>query len=248
MDQSLRDATRDRMLGGRLALRQPVKGYRAGLDAALLAAACDARPGERVLEAGCGVGAVVLAAAMRRPEARFTGIERDEQALALAKRNIAENELALRVVALAGDVAIERPSGSRFDLALCNPPYFDDPGSLRAPHPAKRGAWLAEPALGGWASFLVHSVRDGGRVIIIHRAERLADLVAALAPKVGSFQIRPIHPYADAPAGRIVVRGVRGGRGPLRLLPSLTLHVRDGPKHTPETEAILRGEAELTWL
>ncbi|HEY0436004.1 MAG TPA: methyltransferase, partial [Phenylobacterium sp.] len=49
--------TEDAVLDGRVQLRQPARGYRAGLDAALLAAACDAAPGQRVIEAGCGAGA-----------------------------------------------------------------------------------------------------------------------------------------------------------------------------------------------
>ena len=57
----------DRVLDGQVRLRQAARGYRAGLDAALLAAACDAQAGARVLEAGCGVGAALLAAATRRP-------------------------------------------------------------------------------------------------------------------------------------------------------------------------------------
>ena len=48
------------LLGGRVRLRQPARGYRAGMDAALLAAACDALPGDRVIEAGCGAGAVLM--------------------------------------------------------------------------------------------------------------------------------------------------------------------------------------------
>src|SRR3954453_8341278 len=100
------DTTEDRVLDGRVSLRQPVRGYRAGLDAALLAAACDAGPGRRVIEAGCGAGGALLAAAARRPQARFTGVERDPDALALALANIAANGMEDRVEAIAGDVAL----------------------------------------------------------------------------------------------------------------------------------------------
>ncbi len=51
------ETTTDALLGGRLRLRQPKAGYRAGLDAALLAAAVEAAAGERLIEAGCGAGA-----------------------------------------------------------------------------------------------------------------------------------------------------------------------------------------------
>ena len=54
-----------------------------------------------------------------------------------------------------------------------------------------------------------------------------------------------MQPFADEPAGRVLVRAVRGGKAPLRLLPALVLHERGGAKHTPEAEAILRGEADL---
>jgi tRNA1(Val) A37 N6-methylase TrmN6 len=249
MDETATLHTRDHILGGRLTLTQPAKGYRAGLDAALLAAACDARAGERVLEAGCGVGAVLLAAAARRAGASFVGLERDPAMLALAQQNIADNGLADRAQALAGDVeAGGKAPGAPFDAALCNPPFFDDPGALRAPHPAKRGAFMADAGLGAWTAFLLASVRDGGVVTLIHRADRLADILALVTPRAGSIQVRPVHPHADDPAGRVIVRAVRRGRAPLRLLPPLVLHERGGAKHTAAAEAILRGEADLPWL
>jgi tRNA1(Val) A37 N6-methylase TrmN6 len=241
--------TDDRVLGGRIVLRQPAVGYRAGLDAALLAAACDAAAGARVLEAGCGVGAALLAAATRCPQARFCGFERDPDAAALARHNIAANRLGERVEVLEGDVdAGARLAGAPFDAGLCNPPFFDDPGALRGPHPARRGAYLADAGLAAWTAWLLKAVRDGGAITIIHRADRLADLLALMGAKAGSFQVRPIQPFADAPAGRVVVRSVRGGKAPLRLLPALVLHERGGPKHTPAAEAVLRGEAGLPWL
>jgi tRNA1(Val) A37 N6-methylase TrmN6 len=247
MVETAATVTEDRMLGGRLTLLQPAKGYRAGLDAALLAAACDARPGDAVVEAGCGVGAALLAAAVRRPGATFLGVERDPAALALALANIVANGLGDRVGAEEGDVGAARP-GRRFDAALCNPPFFDDHAALRGPHPSKAGAFIADDGLAAWTGYLLGAVRDGGTVTLIHRADRLADLLGLLAARAGSFQIRPVHPYADDPAGRVLVRAVRGGRAPLRLLPALVLHQRGGAKHTAAAEAILRGEADLPWL
>ncbi|MCG9915846.1 MAG: methyltransferase domain-containing protein [Phenylobacterium sp.] len=243
--------TQNLLLGGRVILRQPAKGYRAGLDAALLAAACDASPGERVIEAGCGAGGALLAAATRRPGAIFTGIEQDPEALALAKENLTLNGLADRVKVQTGDVeaGFKALGLLPFDTALANPPFFDDPKALRAPAPEKTAAWMARGGLAAWTGFLLKAVREGGRVTIIHRADRLADLLSGLGGKAGAFQVRPIHPFADAPAKRVLVRAVKTGKAPLQLLPPLILHPRDGgEKHTPEAEAILRGEAELPWL
>jgi tRNA1(Val) A37 N6-methylase TrmN6 len=243
------DVSEDRMLGGRLTLRQPREGYRAGIDAALLAAACDAGDGERVIEAGCGVGAALLAAAARRPGARFTGLERDGAMADLAAGNVALNGLGDRVDVIAGDIGapFSRFALSPFSAALANPPFFDDQARLRGPSPAKRGAWIADDGLAAWIAFLTKAVREGGTITLIHRADRLADILGLLAPKAGSFQIRPIQPFADSLAKRVLVRAIKTGKAPLTLLPALVLHDRAGGKHTEETEAILRGEAALEW-
>ena len=243
------EITEDRVLDGRVRLRQSARGYRAGLDAALLAAACDAADGARVLDAGCGPGGALLAAALRRPAVSFTGVERDADALALARENIALNGLEDRVEVVEGDVAL-RFSGlglAPFDAAMTNPPFFDDPDALRGPAPNRRAAWMADDGLEAWIGFLSKAVREGGSLTLIHRADRLGDILALLAAKAGSVQVRPIHPFADEPAKRVLVRAVKTGKAPLRLLPPLVLHDRGGAKHRPEVEAILRGETGLGW-
>jgi tRNA1(Val) A37 N6-methylase TrmN6 len=241
------EPTENALLGGRVRLLQPARGYRAGMDAALLAATVVAKPGETVLEAGCGAGAVLTQIAARRAGVTLTGIEREAAAAELARRNAVLNGWAERMTVVEGDVgrgfkALGLP---RADWAVSNPPFFDDEGALRAPSPAKRGAWIADDGLAAWARFLSDGVKDGGRVVIIHRADRLADLLALLGDRCGSFAIRPIQPFADEPAKRVLVRAVRGGRAPLRLLPALVLHDRSGAKHTAEAEAILAGAAGL---
>lgn len=237
------------MLGGRLRLRQPARGYRAGMDAALLAAAVALKPGQRGLEIGCGVGAALLQAAARNPGALWIGMERDPTALALAQVNIALNQMAERVAALSGEVAagFKALGQDRFDLAFANPPFFDNPTALRGPAPERAGAWLADDGLKAWSGFVLDAVRDGGVVMMIHRADRLGDIVAGWSTRAGSIQIRPIQPFADQPAKRVIVRAVRGGKAPLALLPPLVLHDRSGAKHTAEADAILRGDAALVW-
>ena len=243
------DLTRDRLLGGRIEIDQPARGYRAGMDAALLAAACDARPQERVLEAGCGVGGALLSAAARRPGTRFVGLERDAAMADLARANAATNGMAARVEIVTGEVeaGFRALDLAPFDHVFSNPPFFDDPAALRAPDPAKSGAWMADGGLAAWTAFLLKAVREGGTITIIHRADRLADILALLAPKAGSFRIRGIQPFADEPAKRVMVRAIKTGKAPLVLLPALVLHPRDGGKHTDAVEAILRGEAALGW-
>ncbi len=239
--------TCDGLMGGAVRLRQPRAGYRAGLDAALLAAAIGLQPGEQAFEAGCGAGAALLQAAVRSPGARLVGMERDEVALALAQANIAANGLQVRVRAVAGEVGqrfLELGLES-FDVAFANPPFFDDPSALRAPAPERRAAWMAEDGLHAWTAFLLKAVREGGRIVMVHRADRLADLLIGLGRGGGSFRIRPVHAFAERPAKRVLVQAVKTGRAPLVLLPPLVL--REGEAGRPQAEAILQGEAELGW-
>ena len=260
---------------------QPQKGYRIGMDGALLAAACASLPKvKRGLELGCGVGGALLSLKSRRPPLALTGIEREPDYAALARENIRLNEMAgvtiiegdigqgyktlLSSPALAGtfvprEVARRspleaksvtegaKPQPPRFDLVFSNPPYFDDPDTLRAPHEAKRPAWIADDGLEAWLDFAQSAVIDNGYIVFIHRADRLADILGGLSKKCGSFVIRPVLPFADKDAKRILVRAQRLGKAPLRLLPPLVLHDNGVRKHTPEVEAILRGEAELKW-
>ncbi|NBB65383.1 methyltransferase [Pseudomonas sp. ODNR1LW] len=243
------DVVENALLNGRVRLVQPARGYRAGLDAALLAAAAAPRRGERVFEAGCGAGAVLMQIAARHPETSLAGLERDSVAADLARRNADLNGFGDRTTIIDGEVAagfraLDLPP---FDWAVSNPPFFDDPGALRAPAPGKQGAWMADDGLSAWTGLLLKAVREGGRILIIHRADRLADLLALLGDKAGSFAIRPVQPFSDQPAKRVLVQAIKTGKAPLRLLPALVLHDRSGAKHTPEAEAILRGEAALDW-
>ena len=238
------ETTLDALMGGRVRVRQPKTGYRAGLDAALLAASLDARPGERLIEAGCGVGAALVQAAARWPGVRFTGVERDARALALARENVAANAADAELVEGDVDAGFRALGLEPFDAAFCNPPFFDDPGALRAPHPSRAGAWMADGGLAAWTGFLLKAVREGGRITVVHRADRLADLLALLAPKAGSFRIRPVHPFADAPAKRVLVRAIKTGKAPLVLLPPVVLHEKKDGKATPQVAAILAGEAD----
>lgn len=243
--ESTPEVVEDALLGGRVRLLQPAKGYRAGMDAALLAAAVDARPGQRLIEAGCGAGAVLMQIAARTPNVSLTGLERDPTAADLARKNAALNGVEAEI--LTGDVAagfraLERPP---FDWAVSNPPFFDDRTALRAPAPGKQGAWMADDGLIAWTRFLLKAVREGGKIVVIHRADRLTDLLLGLGETAGSFSVRPIHAFADEPAKRVLVQAIKTGRGPLKLLPALVLHERGGAKHSEEAEAILRGEAAL---
>lgn len=244
------DATVSHLLGGRVKVMQPMKGYRIGMDGALLAAACAGLETRgRALELGCGAGGALLSLKARCPDLAVTGIEREPVYAELARRNAALNGMDVRIVEgnIGAGFRAFSPPLPRFDLVFSNPPYFDDPTLLRAPHTAKRPAWIADDGLQAWLDFAVAAARDGGEIVFIHRADRLGDILTGLSAKAGSFRVRAIQPFADSDAKRVIVAAKRLGKAPLRLLPPVVLHDNGERKHTPEVEAILRGEAVLGW-
>ncbi len=245
------------LLGKRLRLAQPLQGYRVGMDGALLAAACAGALIERrstrgqalsALELGCGAGGALLSLKWRRPGLLLTGIERETDYAGLARHNVLLNGMH-DVEIVNGDIGLgfAATGVARCDLVFSNPPYFDDPNTLRAPGAAKRPAWIADDGLQAWLDFALAATKDGADIIFIHRADRLGDILSGLSSKAGSFQIRPVQPFADADAKRVIVRARRLGKAPLRLLPPLVLHDGGARKHTEAVEAILRGDEVLNW-
>lgn len=235
-------ATEDLFLNGKLTLQQPADGYRAGLDAMLLAAAAADMSFQSCLDVGCGVGAVMLALALRRPDGLYLGLERDPQAVALCHANISYNPFAGGVRVEAGDhLARGGPVG--FDLVISNPPYFDDPGAIRGPAPSRRGAYLAEAPLQDWVRGMLRRAGSKGAIALVHRADRLTDILTALAAgRAGDVRILPIRPRTGAPAKRVIVTARKGTRAPLTLLPGLDLHPATADsRFTPEADAMFAG-------
>jgi len=234
------DAATDTLLGGRVKVAQPADGYRVAVDAVLLAAAIDAGAGERVLDLGCGVGSVSLCLAWRRPEVRVVGLDRDPVFLAHATANAKANGMDARVTFLEGDV-LDAPNAIRagFDQVMLNPPYLKAGSATVSAHPLKAAATAEGAAtLGDWVACARAALKPDGIVTMIHRADRLGDCLAALHG-FGGIVVLPIHPKADRPAKRILIRARLGSGEPLAILPGFTLHQADG-RFTAAADAILR--------
>jgi tRNA1(Val) A37 N6-methylase TrmN6 len=241
--------TRDAFLGGRVRLWQPASGYRAGVDAVLLAAACPARSGERVLELGCGVGTASLCLAARVPGLSLVGVERDARAASLARRNAAEAGVALRVA--QADLRALPPELRRgsFEHVMLNPPYFRRDASLPSSHGAREAAMGEETPLSDWLAVAARRLVPKGWLTLVHRAERLGDVLAGLGT-LGSVSILPLLPREGRPARLVLVRARKDGRAPLTLCAPLVMHsgpahARDGEDYTPHLAAVLRDGAAL---
>ncbi|MBX3505085.1 MAG: methyltransferase [Parvibaculum sp.] len=247
------DVTDDGFLGSRLKILQPVKGYRAGLDAVLLAASVPARSGERVLEAGAGVGVASLCLASRVSGLDVAGLEVQPELVALAGRNIDRNGLSERVSIVEGDIGlpVRDLAAAGFEPnswhhVFANPPFHDPAASPVPPHAGKAQAHhlTLGSDIDDWVRFCCVMARPKGTVTFIHRADALANLLAAMSGHLGGIEVFPLWPSAGKPASRIIVRGQRDSRAPLTIRPGLVLHGQDG-RFTERAEALLREGATL---
>lgn len=233
----------DRFLGGRVVVRQMDGGFRAGLDAVMLAAAVAARAGETALELGAGAGTASLCLAWREKELTVTGLEIDETLVALANQNAVANGMEGRVSFIAGDALVPPELLRRpFDHVLCNPPFHEGEVS---PDPARARALQDDGRLTGWLAAGLKRTVSGGSFTAILRADRLSEALAALPEHGVTFF--PLWPRASEPAKRVIVQVRQGSRAPLSLLPGLVLHEADG-RYTPAADAVLRDGASLPYF
>lgn len=237
-------------------LVQPARGaHRAGMDAMMLAAAVPAGFSGRLADLGAGAGAAGLAVAARCPAARVVLVERAPEMADCARRGIAHEgnaAIAGRASVLEADVtergAARRAAGlgdNAFDFAVMNPP-FNPPGDRRSPDALREAAHAMEAGLfEAWLRTAAAIVRPGGGLALIARPESLGEILLALERRFGAVEIRPIHPRCDAPAIRVVLRGVRASRARLTLRAPLFLHPDASPGFTAEADAINNGRVTL---
>jgi tRNA1(Val) A37 N6-methylase TrmN6 len=243
--------TDDAILNGRLRLYQPERGHRFGHDAILLAAATPARPGDRVVELGAGVGAASLALLARVPGIDVTLIEIDAALTALASDNIVRNGFAENARAVTLDVGASDeafvesglPAGS-FDQVLMNPP-FNDASLQPSPDPVRRKAHMtSDAALRTWLRRSDHLLREGGRVTLIWRADGQQDVLTGLSTAFGDVTILPVHPAPGQPPIRVLIGACKGAAASLASLPALILQ-NDNRRPSDAAEAVLRGGMPL---
>lgn len=242
----------DAALGGRLVLRQPLRGHRFGHDSILLAAATPAQAHQHAVELGAGVGAAGLALARRVEGLAVTLVEIDQTLAALAQDNAARNRLAARVRAVCLDVAAPAAAfaaaglqAESADCVLMNPPFNapQNPSPVRGRSAARIGS---ADTLAAWLRAAARLLAPRGTVVLIWRADGLSDVLAALAADFGAIAVLPVYSKPHTPAIRVVARAVKASKAALSLLPGLLLADKSG-KPTPEIEAVLRDGAALTF-
>lgn len=245
--ESAPDLTEDSLLGGRVRFLQPAQGYRAAIDPVLLAAMAPAEAGMKVLDLGCGAGAVPLCLLARVPEIEVTGIEAEPEMSDIARRNAELNGVSERFNVVQGRIEARPPlfGAGAYDLVLANPPYQDPATADPSENRLKAAAHVEAGAdAGDWVEAAFRALRHKGRFALIQRADRLAALLTALDRRFGGIEVHPLYPKPGRPAKRVVLVARKGVRTPLTLSSGIVLHNMDG-SYSPAVAAALEDGAAL---
>lgn len=250
---SLEAITHDTLLNGKVSIFQPRKGYRAGMDAIVLASMINIRPAGKALDVGAGVGSVSFCVASRCRDISVTAIEADRQMAALAEKGIEQNGFQGRIICLNDEVlALSDPAflktfkdmENTYDVVFSNPPYFDA-SRIKAPDEARQAAYIEKLSLEEWLKFMLYCAKPKAEITLIHRAEALGDILRFLGQRAGRIKVTCIHPETGKPAKRIIVSARKGLRaGQLMVTKPLILYEKASNRtETADFRRILAGGA-----
>ena len=230
------------------------KGYRIlqdpdafcfGVDAVLLADFAEASRKARVLDLGTGNGIIPLLLDARDRGGSIVGLELQEDAAALARKNFELNHAEDRLSVVCGDLkeASAIFGKASFDVVVTNPPYQEIGRGVVNPDAAKmiarhEAACTLEDVLREAAACL----KLHGKFFMVHRPKRLAEILSGM-DKVGIAPrtLRFVHAREGEQASLVLVSGFRGGGKELRVLPPLIIYDDDG-SYKPDVYAIYYGE------
>ena len=237
------------LLNKRVQLYQPERGFRTSMDAVMLAAACPAKAGKAVLDAGCGVGGAAYCLAWRVPGLHVTGVDVSQSAIDLAEQGRALNTgLDAEFGFVCADIRsyAENREGV-FDQVICNPPYMESGAHVASPDvntAAARGHVGDEMDLKSWLKTCHRLLKPNACLTLIHRADRLDDIVTELNKRFGRIEMIPLWPRNGEPAKRVIVRALKDRKSPPVLHPGLVLHDEAG-NHTLQADQILKSGQSL---
>lgn len=235
----------DKYLDGKVILKQPSKGYRAGIDAVLLASAVHPKDNEHILDVGAGAGAVMLCLSYHHPNTWITGLEIQEEMVELNRYNIELNQKEQRLKTFQGSIANPPKElfPNSFHHVVSNPPYFDNgfeaKGKSRSLSRLETDINLTE-----WIETCIRMVRPRGFLTLIHRAERLDEILATLMTKMGAIKIYPFWPDESKAAKLVLIQARKSVKTDCTLMPGMVLHQEDH-SYTNAADAIFRGNQTI---
>jgi len=198
-----------------------------------------------ILDLCTGNGAIPLLLA-HRTKGDITGLEIQSRLVNMANRSVQLNNLQTQIHILGGDLKERHPDlkQSFYDVVTCNPPYFKTPKKTELNQ--NEFLTIARHEVYCTLEDVIKAcklyVKPGGKVAMVHRPERLVDLITLFR----TYHIEPkrlqyVYPKANKEANTILIEGVRDGKTGLNILPPLFIYKEDGT-YTEQARVIIYGK------
>lgn len=209
--------TYDYLNGTNIYLYQDSRMFRMNGDTALLAQFAKVHKDEVVIDIGTNNGAL-LAAANRGQPKKLIGIEIQHDAVQLARYNMEQLKITNVEIIEADVKELKMPKA---DVVLCNPPYFqnhagsnqNESESIRI---ARHEIYLSLDTLADKAS---EALDEKGRFYLVHRSNRLIDIVTTLRNKrLEPRTIQFIYDENKTEAIGILVEAIKDGKPNCHIL------------------------------
>ncbi len=223
-----KNVTVDKILRGKISIRQLKKGFRYGFEGVFLASFINGylkkikKKNISLADVGSGVGVISLIIAYQNNEINITAIENNYSYLEIANENIIINNFQKTINAIKGDVFnIDSKLINSFDIVVTNPPFYDEKqkkSENELDNYAKRITNYES-----WIDNSIKLLKDRGTIFLIIPTGLLEKSLIALRKKTGSFKIFPIWPNQNKSSKRLVIFAKKGGASPTELMPGMRL-------------------------
>ena len=211
------------------------------LDSTLLADFAVCTPSTRlILDLGTGFAPIPLFLSLKT-QAQIIGIELQKDVADIAQRNVYLNHLQHQIDIVCDDIKRlpTRFKPSSVDLITCNPPFFKVTSEAHINASPYKTLARHEVAINLSEIARVSQIllKTKGKLFIVHRAERLYELMAILhAHRLQVKRLRFVHPRATEQANMVLLEAVSGGRPGVKVLPPLIVH--EGTAYSDEIRQI----------
>ncbi|PCF32199.1 SAM-dependent methyltransferase [Staphylococcus delphini] len=212
-------------------------------DALLLGHFTEVRKRDRILDMCAGNGVIPLLLSDKGNNV-ITGVEIQPQLVNMAERSIQYNHLEDRITMVEMDInaLVQAYAPAQFDLITCNPPYFKanqtNQHQLEAHKIARHEIFCT---LDDCLRVSNHLLKEGGRIVMVHRAERMLDLFESMRHyRIEPKRLHMIYSKPGKAAQTIVIEGRKGGRQGLDIAPPFYIYDAQGD-YTPEMKEIYYG-------
>ena len=211
---------------------QNKNGFCFGMDAVLLSGFVSARKTDRIIDLGTGTGIIPILLRAKTGSTDITGLEIQEESAQMADRSVRLNGLEEEVHIICGDIrkAAELFAPKSFDVVCSNPPYMKASSGLKNPDEKKA---IARHEIccsfADVARAAATLLKPGGKFFLVHRPERLAELIATLRQQgLEPKRMRFVHSFADEKAVMVLIESASGGGTFLKVEPPLIIYKEKG--------------------